>query len=285
MSSPFEAWLVERGYRRSTVRQSVAQMENVERSVAIGGMPEVYQVPAVRRWLAFSESKDEFPYLAGLLREMGYEAATGGPKRAPSRKVVRRSFSDEQWSKLLGALEVDETREACVLRLIAVTGLRIGDALGIPAPDIAAGLESGDVVQVERKGGTFIEVPVAGSAPEWNALLVQMDTFGYAGDIVASYVRGQRGSSPLAGDAAYQRVNRHLKSVADELGLPGPVHLHRLRRTLAVQALRETGDMTLVQRLLGHRSLQSTSKYVDEIRTHDVGELQRKLGRYRGGKE
>ena len=118
------------------------------------------------------------------------------------------------------------------------------------------------------------------SLPEWEALHRGLAGGGFQDDIVASYVCDRPGCSPIAGEAAYQRVNRHLKALGDELGLPAPVHLHRLRRTLAVQALRTTKDMTIVQQLLGHASLSSTERYVDEVRTDAVGRLQKKLRQY-----
>jgi integrase len=187
----------------------------------------------------------------------------------------------------MGHLAGDDTRNGAVLRLMAVTSLRVGDVLKIPwtAIDDAFDGSTEGVVVVERKGGRFIEVPMDGSFDEWNCILRGMVGGGFDGDIVASWVTGTPGSSPLAAEAAYQRVNRHLKGIGEDLELPRPVHLHRIRRTVAVQALRTTKDMTMVQQLLGHSSLSSTERYVDELRTRDVARLQKKLGMFRGNND
>jgi integrase len=216
----FRRWMERSGYRPSTVRQTVSQVDNVLRNVRLGGVPEVYQGDAIRRFLRWAEQTGSAP-------EQAHD-------------------------------------------------LRVGDVLRTEADAIEEGLDSGEIL-IERKGGSFIHVPTAGSFEEWQQLLQGMRAAGYFNDSVASYVLDRRRASPLAGDAAYQRVRRRLRMLGQELGLPQPVHLQRIRRTLAVRALREEKDLTLVQGLLGHASLQSTAHYVDESRTREVGDLQRKL--------
>lgn len=276
----FEQWLTRAGYRDSTQQATVRQVATVRDSLRGGHPPAPYLTPAIRRYLAWAGDEGLHGGDVAVLEELGYVAVqpAAGPKEG--RKLQRRSFTDDDWYVLLQSLAADTTPEGLVLRVMAVTSLRVGDVLAIPWPYIDEGLQAG-AVRLERKGGHFTDVPIDGSEPEWLALREAMRTGGYMDDIVASYVRGERWSSPLAGEAAYQRVNRYLKGLGDELGLPEPVHLQRLRRTLAVQALRTTGDLGLVQQLLGHRSISSTQHYVDEVRTDAVGRLQKKLRNYR----
>ncbi len=279
----FEQWLYQAGYRESTRLATLRQIETVRDTMRLGNPPEPYLAPTIRRYLAWAGSEGMYGEDIEVLEQLGYEpvAAILGGRR--ERKVPRRSFTDDDWYSLLQALGADASREGSVLRVMAVTGLRVGDVLAIPWAHIDEGLRSG-VVTLERKGGRYIDVPTSGSEPEWAALHQGMETAGYGRDIVASYVRGESRSSALAGEAAYQRVNRHLKDLGAELGLPDPVHLHRMRRTIAVQALRTTQDMTQVQQLLGHASLSSTERYVDEVRTDAVGRLQKKLRQYRNAR-
>jgi integrase len=276
----FELWLQRAGYRESTRRATVRQIATMRAALEQGAAPEPYLGPAIRRYLAWTASEGLQGPERCALEELGYRPVAPATAPRERRKLPRRSFTDDDWYELLQALSEDETPEGTVLRVMAVTSLRVGDVLAIPWRHIDEGLPGG-VITVERKGGRYLEVPTAGSEVQWAALATLMSAAGYTGDIVASYVRGEADASPLAGEAAYQRVNRYLKGLGAELALPEPVHLHRLRRTLAVQALRTTKDMNLVQQLLGHVSMSSTERYVDEVRTDDVGRLQAKLGQYR----
>ena len=279
----FEQWLHQAGYRESTLRATLRQIETMRDALRGGHPPEPYLAPAIRRYLAWARSEGVHDEDIEVLEQLGYEPVAPVLGARESRKLPRRSFTDDDWYALLQALGADDCREAAVLRVMAVTGLRVGDVLAIPWTHIDEGLRSG-LVTLERKGGRYIDVPTSGSEPEWASLHADMETAGYQRDIVASYVRDESRASPLAGEAAYQRVNRHLKAHGAELGLPAPVHLHRMRRTIAVQALRTTHDMTQVQQLLGHRSLSSTERYVDEVRTDAVGRLQKKLRQYRNAR-
>lgn len=275
----FEQWLKRAGYRESTRKATIRQVATVRDSLRGGHPPEPYLGPAIRRYLAWGRDEAVRSDDIEVLEELGYEPVAPGTTTKGPRKLPRRSFTDDDWFALLQALGADETREGAVLRVMAVTSLRVGDVLSIPWVHIDEGLRSG-IVTLERKGGRFIDVPTTGSEPEWASLHGHMDAAGYSRDTVASYVREEPGASPLAGEAAYQRMNRYLKSLGAELELPDPIHLHRLRRTIAVQALRTTQDMTQVQQLLGHASLSSTERYVDEVRTDAVGRLQKKLRQY-----
>jgi site-specific recombinase XerD len=81
----------------------------------------------------------------------------------------------------------------------------------------------------------------------------------------------------LAGEAAYKQIDTRLKQVAREAGLTERVHLHRLRRTVAVRALAQTNDIAAVQQMLGHRSIQTTARYVDEARPEALAGIQQSI--------
>lgn len=70
-------------------------------------------------------------------------------------------------------------------------------------------------------------------------------------------VRGATGSHiPITVNGFRTWWQRHRKAV----GVPD-LRIHDLRRTTATSVLKETGDITLVQKLLGHRSIKTTMKY------------------------
>jgi len=50
-------------------------------------------------------------------------------------------------------------------------------------------------------------------------------------------------------------------SYAKKIGLPDWVHPHSLRHTYGTKIMRETGDIFLVSRVLGHADISTTAKY------------------------
>ena len=118
--------------------------------------------------------------------------------------------------------------------------------------------------------------PIAGAEDAWERLRPMLGA-GYGN--VATWVCSRGNGSPEAGQGAYKAVSRQLSTLAGMAGVSGRVHLHRLRRTVAVRALRATKDVGAVQQLLGHSHPATTHKYLDEAREDDVAELQRQLNR------
>lgn len=266
-------------YRESTVRRTAQEVRRARAELDAGEQLGPYDVgrrSALARFVAFAPEHE----LSTQLALAGVSAAT--PKlTAPRRKTDRRSFQDDDWVRLARATEDDKSPEGYVLYVLACSGLRIGDVLRIELPALRTGLEHGALL-AERKGGHVLPLPLDGARPAWQRLYDAMASEQHEGN-VAGWVLGVRWASPLAADAAYQRVRRRLLTIAKQLGVHGRVHLHRMRRTIAVQALRITKDLKQVQGLLGHLSLASTNEYVDEIRQDDVARLQQKLGRFREG--
>lgn len=70
----------------------------------------------------------------------------------------------------------------------------------------------------------------------------------------------------LAGGRAASRSywQKQWRVVREKLALPRDIRPHDLRRTTAVRALETTGDIRIVQELLGHRSLSTTTRYLQQ---------------------
>lgn len=269
-------WLIENHYRPSTAR---ATLRHIDSARGLEELPD-YMLPALRRYLAWIESVGEETALqtepdgGELYRkvcDLDLEPSRGKGHQPKTRKKERRSFDDESWQMLVTTIRGKNTREGVVLTAM-LGGLRISDVLPLTLPQVQAGTEKG-IIRMERKGGKMVDV--ATRPEDWTPLAIGMQA--RESPTVAAYLTGQDDASTMSADAAYQRVRRALITIGNELALTGPVHLHRLRRTRAVQALRITKDLTLVQGLLGHSSIRSTYHYVDESRTEDVSRLQRKM--------
>jgi site-specific recombinase XerD len=75
-------------------------------------------------------------------------------------------------------------------------------------------------------------------------------------------------------------VNAALKRAALRAGFTEPVSSHRLRHSFAIHSLRGGIDIVMLQRLMGHRSLTSTARYLtpDMARPGVVVDLLKDLG-------
>jgi integrase len=77
-----------------------------------------------------------------------------------------------------------------------------------------------------------------------------------------------RNGSPRA--IARETAWRIIKAIARENELPGAVGTHSTRKTLARKAMAWAKDIRVVQRLLGHKSLQSTEAYLKSLTDREV---------------
>ncbi len=191
------------------------------------------------------------------------------------RKKPALSFSRDDFATLRGALQDDKTLEGAVLLVMVATSIRIGDVLRIDLAQLRAALRSSDgVVPVIQKGGKRRMLPVDGARDAWEHLA---EACGRGSETVAEAVCPTSTWGARGGGGAYQRVNRHLRDLCKAHTLDGRAHLHRVRRTVATNALRVTKDIHLVSGLLGHAHVATTEIYLDEVRSDEVAELQRKL--------
>lgn len=273
----FAGWLERRGYRERTVADTVSDMKLLQRLTYEGE-----EIPTRLRWAAkrlvvYSEEGyiDRWP---DRMRTMAETLATCGPevespfKPRKKRKHEAQSFGDAEWKRLTQAIELDDTPSARVLQVMADTGLRVGDVLGITKKRLELAQRTGKI-QVEVKGGDDRTLFMEG--PAWEALYATWS--GNGARNVATLVCPDGDGSIRSGDCAYQRVRRALKRLGKKAGVSGRLNTHRFRRTVGVQALRLTEDIPAVQQLLGHRSPKTTMQYLDEARPERVAELQRQL--------
>jgi integrase len=278
----FEQWMVHAGYRESTIRRSVQDVTQL-----VVWTEEGREVPrrlnqSVKRLLMYFDKRDIVPQ--GDLAESIALVLAPAPqltplerRRARQRKKRRQqtSYPDEAWKALWAGVRADKSPEARVLEVMLATGLRVGDVLRLTRARLRDGLVSG-VVTIEQKGGDDRLMYLEGVEEPWARLHAAFE--GTRATNVALLVSPEGDGSPLSADAAYKAVNRQLKRIGEALGLPGPHRTHRLRRTVAVQALRITEDVTAVQQLMGHKSVNTTFGYINEARPEREAELRRQLG-------
>lgn len=267
----FAEWLRKNHYRESTIKQTLSDLQRAS-SVDVG---DENVKNALRRYATFAtqfEIQDAFT-------EAATRVGVGNVKRLPdavdtSRKLEARSFDDADWDRLVAAVKDSPRPTDQVIWAMVTTGLRIGDALRVERAELVALLDAATpMIQVEVKGGRFRAVPL-GIVEPWRA--IARGTLETKAKNVAQYVcPGATGD--VRGSCAYYRIDRRLKTLKRTLGLEGRANAHRIRRTIAVKTLESTDNIVQAQQMLGHRTQQSTLKYVDEVNFRKTRQLQRKL--------
>lgn len=67
-----------------------------------------------------------------------------------------------------------------------------------------------------------------------------------------------------------QSVNRNLKTVAEKCGIPFPLSMHIGRHTFATTVYRNTKDLLLTKKLLGHSNIRHTMVYVHIVEGEEL---------------
>lgn len=287
----FGQWLTAQNYAEQTVRSTLMLYRRLAADLAAGVPAEKqaqpYRLVPLLRIVAGSADaeagvrKDVGAYaqeVVTILRDKKRPKGLRGGKKSTRRVKEARSVPDDSWPKLVAWLVKDEALGARVLEVQASTGLRIGDILRIELGALRKGVASG-VLDLTQKGDRERVLAVRGSAGEdaWRRLLDATD----AGSVTRARLTVARAISgsddATSSGAAYAQCQRVLKRASKELGIEH-LHTHRLRRTMAVQALRLTGDIPAVQEMIGHApGSPATMKYLDEARAGDVAKLSKRV--------
>lgn len=163
------------------------------------------------------------------------------PRRLPS------VLSPEEVLRLLEA--ADHPRDRALLQTTYALGLRLSEVLHLQVTDIDS---SRMVVQVRQgKGGKDRLVPLS------PRLLSELRDYWLRYRPRPWLFPGAK-KSPL--NAA--SVQRRLQRIVMRSGLTKPVTMHTLRHSYATHLLEAGIDVVTLQRLLGHSSLETTTRYL-----------------------
>lgn len=206
------------------------------------------------RGLAGIRSLLRFLEKRGLANAAGASAirAPRQPKSLPkpldaaaALRVVSQAeqLSEEPWIA---------ARNAAVLTLLYGCGLRISEALSLPADALNDASERS--LRITGKGGKTRLVPllpVVHRAVEEYRKLCPYDLNG-----TVPLFRGAKGGALQAGI-----IQREMQKMRAALGLPDTATPHALRHSFATHLLGRGGDLRTIQELLGHASLSTTQIY------------------------
>ncbi len=179
------------------------------------------------------------------------------PRRLP------RSLSEAQVEALLDAPDTDTTlgvRDRAMLETLYATGLRVSELVGLKLAQI--GFDTG-VVRVLGKGSKERLVPLGEEALHWLRRYLdsaRKELLGPA-KVDSVFVTARRGA--LTRQAFWQLVKRH----GMKAGIPSArLSPHTLRHAFATHLLNHGADLRVVQLLLGHSDITTTTIYTHVAR-------------------
>lgn len=182
-------------------------------------------------------------------------------RRRQGRKIPEILEADEQTALLRQPNLRYPTgeRNCLVLRLLLNTGLRLAEACALRWRDID--LTTGKLMVRQGKGAKDRTLWVGESDLKILRNWRERQARDVAGnpDHVFTTIAG----NPISGRYVQQMVKRY----ADKAGIEKDVHPHTLRHTFATDLYRETTNIRLTQKALGHANLSTTQIY-----THVVDE-------------
>lgn len=247
-----QTWSSLAGLEASSLREHLAD----RRGAGIGKVSAARELSALKAFVVFARNQ------AGDLearppRLRGPRIKKGLPRPITPDEAVNlvSDVSENAFEAWVAA------RDRAVLLLLYGAGLRIAEALALPA----ACVPLGETLLVKGKGQRERVVPVlpiVRAAVEEYARLVP-----YALAKEEPLFRGVKG-----GPLAQAIVQRAVAKARAALGLPLTATPHALRHSFATHLLSAGADLRSLQELLGHASLSSTQIYtkVDAATLLDV---------------
>ena len=193
----------------------------------------------------------------GLMTADEHARASDVPPVHGSRLPAGRDISPGEIAALLQTCAKDKgpagTRDAALIALGVTCGLRIAEAAGLEAADYDP--QTGRLV-IRGKGGkertAFAVNGAADALADW--LTLRGATPG------PLFCRILKGGAIVLAPISTTSLGRMLHGRAEEAGVD-PFTWHDLRRTAAGDLLDAGADIATVQRLLGHASPATTSRY------------------------
>jgi integrase/recombinase XerC len=223
-----------------------------------------------RDGLARTSTARALSSVRGLYRHMerrgvAANAAIGLVRTPKLPKSLPRALSVAEAADLLSESEADAgiewvaRRNAAILTLLYGAGLRIAEALSLTKRQVEELLRSrADVLWVRGKGNKERLVPLL------PAVIAKLSVYRAACPFLAKAAPNDRFFIGVRGGALDPGiVQRAVRRLRDQLGLPQSATPHALRHSFATHLLGAGGDLRTIQELLGHASLSTTQRYTD----------------------
>jgi len=183
------------------------------------------------------------------------------PPKRPRR--LPKNLSEAQVEALLAAPDVDAPlglRDRAMLETLYATGLRVSELVGLTRAQVA--LDAG-VVRVMGKGSKERLVPLGEEAIGWVKRWLAEARPPLAGASKSDHVFVTARGGPLTRQAFWALIKRHAKRAGIASASLSP---HVLRHAFATHLLNHGADLRVVQLLLGHADITTTTIYTHVAR-------------------
>jgi site-specific recombinase XerD len=272
----FEEYLIKLGLSPATVVNYLADMRGVARwcvesgrgcsllNLTTGGVRAYCQhlrvgrglSPAtVNRHLQAMRKFCDFARQANLMESN--PAAAVRPIQAPPPS--RRALNADEIARLLGAVQAARPslvkRDYAIIQLLLHTGIKVGELTELQLADIELTDSRGTLTVTGNGGNGHRCIPL--NAPACQALQEYLQVRSPSPGIKHLFL-SQEGNS-ISVRTVQRLVNVYTRA-ADLTG----VSTHTLRHTFATSMLEETDDVATVANLLGHRSIETTLRYISK---------------------
>jgi integrase/recombinase XerD len=183
------------------------------------------------------------------------------PPKRPRR--LPKNLSEATVDTLLAAPDARTAlglRDRAMLETLYATGLRVSELVGLKRSQVA--LAAG-VVRVMGKGSKERLVPLGEEAIAWLERWLREARPGLAGASKSDHVFVTSRGGPLTRQGFWVLVKRH----AAQAGIPAAsLSPHVLRHAFATHLLNHGADLRVVQLLLGHADITTTTIYTHVAR-------------------
>jgi len=171
-----------------------------------------------------------------------------------SRKIPDILIKEEQEALLRKPNPKTQSglRNLCVIRLLLDTGITLSELLNVQPGDVD--LQNGTILIKKEEDEKSRSVSIK---EETCALLRNWGSIAPKGDYLFSTLKG--------GQLDGRYVREMVKRLAKQAGIKKNIYPHSLRHTFAAELYRETKDIRLVQKALGHADVSTTSIYADLV--------------------
>ncbi len=209
--------------------------------------------------------------LSSLRRYYALQVQQGGLRADPTARVrapklprrLPKSLTETQVESLLAAPDPDTTlglRDRAMLETLYATGLRVSELVGLKLAQVS--LDMG-VVRVMGKGSKERLVPLGEEAIAWIRQYLATARGALAGPARGDAIFVTARGGPLTRQAFWALVKRY----ALKAGMPAAsLSPHVLRHAFATHLLNHGADLRVVQLLLGHADITTTTIYTHVAR-------------------
>ena len=273
----FEEYLVKLGFAPATVVNYLADMRGVARwCLELGQGCSLLNLTAgdVRAYCQYSRGERglspatvnrhlqairkfcDFARRANLMESN--PAAEVRPIRVPP--TSRRALDADEITRLLEAAQAGRPslvkRDYAIIQLLLQTGIKVGELTKLQLADIELTDSRGTLTVKGNEGNHHRRIPL--NTPACQALQEYLQVRPPSPGVKHLFL-SQEGNS-ISARTVQRLVNAYTRA-ADLTG----VSTHTLRYTFATSMLEETGDVATVANLLGHRSVETTLRYVSKL--------------------